>query len=63
MMKKITKQEIRTKLVGSVVASLRMEQLMPSQDTVRGLNACVAGKQTTALLLESVKQRHVTLRG
>ena len=62
-MKKISKQEVRTKLVGSVVASLRMEQLTPSQDTVKGLYACVAGKQTTALLVESVKQRHVTPRG
>ena len=61
-MKTISKQDIRRKVVGNVLASLRIENLQPSAEVVRGLNACVDGKETTAHLRQQVIQRHVTLR-
>lgn len=61
-MKTISKQDIRRKVVGNVLASLRIENLQPSAEVVRGLNACVNGKETTAQLRQKVIQRHVTLR-
>ena len=60
-MKIITKQEIRSKVVGNVLASLRIEELQPSAEVVRGLNACMAGQETTANLRQQVISRHVTL--
>lgn len=61
-MKKISRQEARSKTVENVLASLRMEQLTPSDFVVKGLNACAAGKKTTADLLQEVVRHHVTLR-
>lgn len=61
-MKKISKQEARSKTVENVLASLRMEQLKPSDFVVKGLNACMAGKKTTADLLQEVMRHHVPLR-
>jgi hypothetical protein len=60
-MKTITKQEIHSKVVGNVLASLRIEELRPSAELVRGLNACMAGQETTANLHQQVINRHVTL--
>ena len=62
VMKIITKQEVRRKRVGNVLASLRIEKLQPSAEVVRGLNACVAGQETTSNLRQQVIARHVTLR-
>lgn len=61
-MKKISKQEARSKTVENVLASLRIEKLTPSDFVVKGLNACMAGKKTTADLLEEVKRHHAALR-
>lgn len=61
-MKKITRKAMHAKAVGNVVASLRIEQLTPSSFVVIGMEACVAGKDTTIHLLKEVKRRHVTLR-
>jgi hypothetical protein len=61
-MKKISKQEARNKTVENVLASLRMEQLTPSDFVVKGLNACMAGKKSTDELLQEVLRHHVTLR-
>lgn len=61
-MKTIAKQEVRSKRVGNVLASLRIEQLKPSDAVVRGLNACMAGQETIANLHQQVLKRHVTLR-
>jgi hypothetical protein len=61
-MKKISKKEIRDKLVGNVLASLRIEQLSPGHYVVEGMRACVSGKETTANVLQEVMRRHVTLR-
>jgi len=61
-MKTISKQQVRQKAVANVLAHLRIEQLQPSPEVVRGLNACVAGQDTTAHLHAEVMNRHVTLR-
>lgn len=61
-MKKISKQEARSKTVENVLASLRIEKLTPSDFVVKGLNACMAGKKTTADLLQEVKRHHAALR-
>lgn len=61
-MKKISKQEARSKAVENVLASLRIEQLTPSDFVVKGLNACMAGKKTTADLLQEVVRHHAALR-
>lgn len=61
-MKKISKQEARSKTVENVLASLRIEKLTPSDFVVKGLNACMAGKKTTAELLQEVKRHHAALR-
>lgn len=61
-MKTITKLQVRKKRVGNVLASLRIEKLQPSPEVVDGLNACMAGQDTTTHLREQVMHRHVTLR-
>ena len=61
-MKKISKQAARSKAVGNVLASLRIEQLAPSDYVVKGMKACLAGTETTANVLQEVMRRHVTLR-
>jgi hypothetical protein len=61
-MKTISKQQVRQKTVSNVLASLRIEKLQPSPEVVRGLNACMAGQDTTAHLRQQVISRHVTLR-
>lgn len=62
-MKTISKQEARSKTVENVLASLRIENLTPSDFVVKGLNACMAGKKTTADLLQEVKRHHAALIG
>lgn len=62
LMKTISKQEARSKTVENVLASLRIEKLTPSDFVVKGLNACMAGKKTTADLLQEVKRHHAALR-
>ncbi len=61
-MKKITRQAFRSKVVENIVASLRIEQLTPSDYVVIGMNDCMSGKNTTVQLLEEVKRCHFTLR-
>ena len=61
-MKKITKLSANRKAVANVIASLRIEQLKPSQAVVTSLHNCVAGTDTTQHVLEGVIKRHVTLR-
>lgn len=57
-MKKISKQMARSKAVDNVLASLRIEQLTPSDFVVMGLNACMAGQKTTAELRQEVIRHH-----
>lgn len=61
-MKKISKQEARSRTVENVLASLRMEQLTPSDFVVRGLHEIMAGKKTTDELRQEIMRHHVTLR-
>lgn len=61
-MKKISRQEARHKTVGNVLATLRIEQLAPSDFVVQGMQACLDGRETTAKLREEVMRRHVALR-
>ena len=61
-MKKISKQAARGKAVGNVLATLRIEQLTPGDYVVKGMNACMSGKETTANVLQEVMRRHVTVR-
>ncbi len=61
-MKKISQSAKRQKTVANVLASLRIEQLTPSQSVVTGLRTCFAGKTTTDQLLADVMSRHVALR-
>lgn len=61
-MKKISKQAVRSKSVENILASLRVEQLTPGDYVVKGMNACVSGKNTTANVLQEVMRHHVTLR-
>lgn len=61
-MKTVSKQQVRQKAVANVLAHLRIERLQPSPEVVRGLNACVAGQDTTAHLHQQVMDRHAPLR-
>lgn len=61
-MKKISKQIARSKAVSNVLASLRIEQLVPGEYVIKGMTACVDGKDTTSNVLQEVMRRHVTLR-
>lgn len=61
-MKKITRQEARDKIVGSILGSLRIEDLQPSTEVIAGMKACVAGQDTTQHLLVQVKSRHAKIR-
>ena len=62
-MKKISRQKARSKAVENVLASLRIEKLMPDDYVVKGMKACVMGQKTTTNLLQEVMLRHVPLRG
>ncbi len=61
-MKTISKKGMRQKAVSNVLASLRIEQLRPSDGVVQGMNACVSGQDTTANVRQQVMRQHVTLR-
>ncbi len=61
-MKTISKQAVRERMVGSILASLRIEQLVPSAVVIDGMKACVAGTNTTEKLLADIVSQHVTLR-
>jgi hypothetical protein len=60
--KKISKQAARERVVGSLLASLRIEKLTPSDTVVQGMRACMAGEETTRNLLAGIAQQHVALR-
>ena len=62
IMKKISKETARRKSVSNVLASLRIEHLMPSEYVVTGLKACLSGQHTTSQVLQEVMRHHVTLR-
>ncbi|GAB1395149.1 hypothetical protein MASR1M60_33130 [Rhodocyclaceae bacterium] len=53
---------MRHRAIGNVLATLRIEQLAPSDFVVQGMQACLDGRETTAKLREEVMRRHVALR-
>lgn len=61
-MKKISKQTVRSKAVGSVLASLRIEKLTPGDYVVKGMHECLSGQRTTVNVLQEVMRHHVPLR-
>jgi len=61
-MKKISRQAVRKKAIANVLATLRIEQLTPSQSVVEGLRSCLAGKTTSDKLLAEVLSHHVAVR-
>ena len=61
-MKTISKQAVRGKAVGTVLASLRMEKLTPGNDVVQGMHAVVNGTETSANVRKKVMRHHVTVR-
>lgn len=61
-MRKISRQALRSKAVGNVLASLRIERLSPSGEVAEALHDCIEGRCTTRQILEGVIRRHVTLR-
>jgi hypothetical protein len=62
-MRKITRQEARTRAVGSVLGTLRIERLQPSNEVISGMRACVVGRDTTSHVLEGIMSRHVKVQG
>lgn len=61
-MNKISHDAARRKAVASVIATLRIEQLAPSEAVVEGLHRYVAGRTTTSKLIADVLDRHVKVR-
>lgn len=61
-MKTVTKNQVKQKMVGSVVASLKIEKLQPNPSIVTALNACVNHGGSTQLLIDDVLAKNVSLR-
>jgi hypothetical protein len=62
MPKPASHQPQRQRNVNNVLASLRIEQLAPSDSLKPALQAYVDGQKTTAELLAEVKAKYVSLR-
>lgn len=62
-MKKISKQSVQSRAVANVLASLRIEKLVPGDYVISGMVACMTGQKTTASLIQEVLHRHVPIRG
>lgn len=57
-MKSITRQAAHKKAISNVLASLRIEKLVPRDEVVKGMKDCAAKKRTTAQVLQEVMQHH-----
>ena len=55
-------QSVRQRNVANMLATLRFENLRPSESLKPGLKAYVDGQKTTADLLNEVKAKYVALR-
>jgi len=62
MTKPALDQSARQKSVANMLATLRIEQLSPSESLKPSLQAYVDGQKTTADLLNEVKAKYVALR-
>ena len=56
-------QSVRQRNVANMLATLRVENLRPSESLKPALNAYVDGQKTTADLLNEVKAKYGALRG
>jgi hypothetical protein len=56
-------QSVRQKNVANMLATLRVENLRPSESLEPALKAYVNGQKTTADLLSEVKAKYGALRG
>lgn len=61
-MKQISRKAARDKFIDSMIASLGIEKLTPSETVVQGLRDCLAGKETTDHVLAAVMLLHVKVR-
>ena len=59
----LSKQILRKKRAENVIASLRIENLHPSERLARQMQQFAEGKITTAEMLADVKRRYVAVRG
>ena len=55
-------QSVRQRNVANMLATLRFENLRPSESLKPGLKAYVDGQKTTADLLNEVKAKYAALR-
>lgn len=62
MAKPVSDQTAREKDVANTLASLRIENLSPSDSLKLGLQEYIEGKKTTEDLLSEVKAKYVTRR-
>lgn len=62
MTKPLPDKPTREKIVSNTLASLRIENLSPSDSLKLGLQDYIEGKKTTEDLLAEVKARYVTVR-
>ena len=62
MAKPVSDQTAREKHVANTLASLRIENLSPSDSLKLGLQEYIEGKKTTEDLLSEVKVKYVALR-
>ena len=62
MAKPVSDQTAREKDVANTLASLRIENLSPSDSLKLGLQEYIGGKKTTEDLLSEVKANYVALR-
>jgi Antitoxin VbhA len=62
MAKPLSDQSSREKDVANTLASLRIENLSPSDSLRLGLQDYIEGKKTTEDLLTEVKEKYVALR-
>jgi hypothetical protein len=62
MAKPVSDQTAREKDVANTLASLRIENLSPSDSLKLGLQEYIGGKKTTEDLLSEVKAKYVALR-
>lgn len=57
-MKKISILTVRNKAVETVLASLRIEQLSPSEYVIKELKACMSKQNTAAKVLQELMRHH-----
>ena len=62
MLNPVPNQSARQRNVANMLATLRVENLRPSESLKPGLKAYVDGQKTTADLLNEVKAKYVAFR-